>query len=62
MAANGTGIYHWQDNNTGVDLAALTLQLSDIYDNYNNGKKHHRSGKLCSIWQDESIPQLLYEQ
>ncbi len=37
MATNGTGIYHWQDNNTGVD-SKLSLYNCIIYDNYNNGK------------------------
>ena len=37
MATNGTGIYHWQDNNTGVD-SQLSLYNCIIYDNYNNGK------------------------
>lgn len=37
MATNGTGIYHWQDSNTGVD-SQLSLYNCIIYDNYNNGK------------------------
>ena len=37
MATNGTGIYHWQDNNTGVN-SQLSLYNCIIYDNYNNGK------------------------
>lgn len=38
MATNGTGIYHWQDNNTGVE-SQLSLYNCIIYDNYNNGKQ-----------------------
>lgn len=37
MATNGTGIYHWQDSNTGVN-SLLSLYNCIIYDNYNNGK------------------------
>ena len=37
MATNGTGIYHWQDSNTGVS-SQLSLYNCIIYDNYNNGK------------------------
>lgn len=37
MATNGTGIYHWQDSNTGV-ASQLSLYNCIIYDNYNNGK------------------------
>ena len=37
MATNGTGIYHWQDSNTGVE-SQLSLYNCIIYDNYNNGK------------------------
>ena len=37
MATNGTGIYHWQDANTGVN-SQLSLYNCIIYDNYNNGK------------------------
>lgn len=37
MATNGTGIYHWQDANTGV-ASQLSLYNCIIYDNYNNGK------------------------
>ena len=37
MATNGTGIYHWQDSNTGV-ASQLSLYNSIIYDNYNNSK------------------------
>lgn len=37
MATNGTGIYHWQDCNTGVN-SQLSLYNCIIYDNYNNGK------------------------
>ena len=37
MATNGTGIYHWQDANTGVS-SQLSLYNCIIYDNYNNGK------------------------
>lgn len=37
MAENGTGIYHWQDSNTGV-ASQLSLYNCIIYDNYNNGK------------------------
>ena len=37
MATNGTGIYHWQDNKTGVE-SQLSLYNCIIYDNYNNGK------------------------
>ena len=37
MATNGTGIYHWQDNNTGV-ASHLSLYNCIIYDNYNNDK------------------------
>ena len=37
MATNGTGIYHWQDNNTGV-ASQLSLYNCIIYDNYNNDK------------------------
>ena len=37
MATNGTGIYHWQDSNTGVN-SQLSLYNCIIYDNYNNGK------------------------
>lgn len=38
MATNGTGIYHWQDANTGVE-SQLSLYNCIIYDNYNNGKQ-----------------------
>ena len=38
MATNGTGIYHWQDANTGV-ASQLSLYNCIIYDNYNNGKQ-----------------------
>lgn len=38
MATNGTGIYHWQDANTGVS-SQLSLYNCIIYDNYNNGKQ-----------------------
>lgn len=38
MATNGTGIYHWQDSNTGVN-SLLSLYNCIIYDNYNNGKQ-----------------------
>ena len=38
MATNGTGIYHWQDSNTGVN-SQLSLYNCIIYDNYNNGKQ-----------------------
>lgn len=38
MATNGTGIYHWQDKNTGV-ASQLSLYNCIIYDNYNNGKQ-----------------------
>lgn len=38
MATNGTGIYHWQDANTGVN-SQLSLYNCIIYDNYNNGKQ-----------------------
>ncbi len=37
MATNGTGIYHWQDSNTGV-ASQLSLYNCIIYDNYNNSK------------------------
>ena len=37
MATNGSGIYHWQDSNTGV-ASQLSLYNCIIYDNYNNGK------------------------
>ena len=37
MATNGTGIYHWQDANTGVE-SQLSLYNCIIYDNYNNSK------------------------
>ena len=37
MATNGTGIYHWQDNNTRV-ASHLSLYNCIIYDNYNNDK------------------------
>ena len=37
MATNGTGIYHWQDANTGVN-SQLSLYNCIIYDNYNNSK------------------------
>lgn len=37
MATNGTGIYHWQDSNTGVN-SQLSLYNCIIYDNYNNSK------------------------
>lgn len=37
MATNGTGIYHWQDANTGVS-SQLSLYNCIIYDNYNNSK------------------------
>lgn len=35
MATNGTGIYHWQDKNTGV-ASQLSLYNCIIYDNYDN--------------------------
>lgn len=38
MATNGTGIYHWQDANTGVS-SQLSLYNSIIYDNYDNSKQ-----------------------
>lgn len=38
MATNGTGIYHWQDANTGVS-SQLSLYNCIIYDNYNNSKQ-----------------------
>lgn len=38
MATNGTGIYHWQDANTGVS-SQLSLYNCIIYDNYDNGKQ-----------------------
>ena len=38
MATNGTGIYHWQDANTGV-ASQLSLYNCIIYDNYNNSKQ-----------------------
>ena len=38
MSTNGTGIYHYQDSNTGVD-SQLSLYNCIIYDNYNNGKQ-----------------------
>ena len=38
MATNGTGIYHWQDNNTGV-ASQLSLYNCIIYDNYNNSNR-----------------------
>ena len=38
MATNGTGIYHWQDANTGV-ASQLSLYNCIIYDNYDNGKQ-----------------------
>ena len=38
MATNGTGIYHWQDSNTGV-ASQLSLYNCIIYDNYNNSKQ-----------------------
>ena len=37
MSTSGTGIYHWQDNNTGID-SQLSLYNCIIYDNYNNDK------------------------
>ena len=37
MSTNGTGIYHYQDSNTGVE-SQLSLYNCIIYDNYNNGK------------------------
>ena len=37
MATNGTGIYHWQDSNTGVN-SQLSLYNCIIYDNYNDDK------------------------
>ena len=37
MSNEGTGIYHWQDSNTGVS-SQLSLYNCIIYDNYNNGK------------------------
>lgn len=37
MSTSGTGIYHWQDNNTGID-SHLSLYNCIIYDNYNNDK------------------------
>ena len=37
IATNGTGIYHWQDANTGVS-SQLSLYNCIIYDNYNNSK------------------------
>ena len=37
MSNEGTGIYHWQDSNTGVE-SQLSLYNCIIYDNYNNGK------------------------
>ena len=38
MSTNGTGIYHYQDSNTGVE-SQLSLYNCIIYDNYNNGKQ-----------------------
>lgn len=38
MATNGTGIYHWQDANTGV-ASQLSLYNCIIYDNYNNSNR-----------------------
>lgn len=38
MATNGTGIYHWQDANTGVS-SQLSLYNCIIYDNYDNSKQ-----------------------
>ena len=38
MAQDGTGIYHWQDDKTGV-ASQLSLYNCIIYDNYNNGKQ-----------------------
>lgn len=38
MSANGTGIYHWQDKNTGV-ASQLSLYNCLIYDNHNGGKE-----------------------
>lgn len=38
LATNGTGIYHWQDANTGV-ASQLSLYNCIIYDNYNNSKQ-----------------------
>lgn len=35
MATNGTGIYHWQDDKTGV-ASQLSLYNCIIYDNYDN--------------------------
>ena len=38
MSTNGTGIYHYQDSNTGIE-SQLSLYNCIIYDNYNNGKQ-----------------------
>ena len=38
MATNGTGIYHWQDANTGVS-SQLSLYNCIIYDNYDNSNR-----------------------
>ena len=38
MSNEGTGIYHWQDSNTGVE-SQLSLYNCIIYDNYNNSNR-----------------------
>ena len=38
MSNEGTGIYHWQDSNTGVE-SQLSLYNCIIYDNYNNSSR-----------------------
>ena len=38
MSNEGTGIFHWQDSNTGVE-SQLSLYNCIIYDNYKNGSR-----------------------
>ncbi len=41
QAETGSGIYHWQDNKTGID-SQLSLYNCIIYDNYNNKNKDNK--------------------
>lgn len=47
MATNGTGIYHWQDANTGVE-SQLSLYNCIIYDNYDNSNNRSVTDQVNS--------------
>ena len=47
MATNGTGIYHWQDDKTGV-ASQLSLYNCIIYDNYDNSNNRSVTDQVNS--------------